>query len=357
MKIIYIAPLSSIGGHSLISKILLDKLSKKYEISPVDLALSSNHYGNFSIKRIIQVFAILSKIIFLKKNAQIIYLTISQSFFGNLKDILIFILLFNKLDKVIIHLHGGSIGINLFDRKKYLKKINFFFYAKLKKIIISGRSHYKIFPKSLHKKIKIINNFAPSFIFNNYKNIENKFNNYQKIRILFLSNMLPEKGYMELFNAFKLLNKKYKNNAILEFAGKFYSPKCKKEFIELVRNEDNIFYYGQVSDKKKKNLLKNAHIFCLPTRFLEGQPISIIEAYASGCFVITTNKPGIMDIFENGKNGLIINKLNSSIIKQTLETVLENLTLCKKLAFSNRKFAGKYFKEDQYIRNIEKTFF
>ena len=68
MKIIYIAPLSSIGGHSLISKILLEKLSTKYELRPVDLALASNHYGNLSIKRIVQVFSLLSKIILLKKS-------------------------------------------------------------------------------------------------------------------------------------------------------------------------------------------------------------------------------------------------------------------------------------------------
>ena len=280
----------------------------------------------------------------------------SQSFFGNLKDILIFILLFNKLDKVIIHLHGGSIGVNLFDRKNYLKKINLFFYYRLKKIIISGESHYKIFPKSLHKKIKIIKNCAPNYIFNNYLNIENKFKNVKKIRILFLSNMLPEKGYMELFNGFKLLNKKFKSKAILEFAGKFYNSQMKKEFINLVQKEDNIFFHGQVSDKKKKYLLKSAHIFCLPTIFLEGQPISIIEAYASGCFVITSKKPGISDIFENDKNGFFINKVDSLSIKRKLEEILKKPLLCKKLALYNRKYAGKYFKEDKYIKNIEEIF-
>ena len=48
MKIIFIAPLSSIGGHSLVSKILLNKLKEKNEIFPIDLSLSSNHYGYFS---------------------------------------------------------------------------------------------------------------------------------------------------------------------------------------------------------------------------------------------------------------------------------------------------------------------
>lgn len=356
MKIIYIAPLSSIGGHSLISNILLEKLSSKYKIIPIDLALSSNHYGKFSIKRLIKVIAILTKIFFLKKNSQRVYLTISQSFFGNLKDILIYILLFDKLDKVIIHLHGGSLGTNLFKKNRLLKNINFFFYSRLKKIIISGRSHYQIFPRFLNKKIKVIRNFAPNYVFTNYQIIDKKFNNYKNIRILFLSNMLPEKGYLELFKGFKLLNKKFKNSTILEFAGKFYNPNFEKEFINLVEKEKNIFYHGEVSDTKKKHLLRNAHIFCLPTSFLEGQPISILEAYASGCFVITTKRPGIKDIFKNGKNGFFLNRVDSLSIKRKLEKILKNQKLCKNLAFSNRKYAGKYFKEAQFIKNIEKTF-
>ena len=74
--------------------------------------------------------------------------------------------------------------------------------------IISGSSHYKIFPSSLHKKIKVIQNFAQGNIFNSYKNIEKKFANHPQVRILFLSNMLPEKGYIELLHGFKLLSKK-----------------------------------------------------------------------------------------------------------------------------------------------------
>lgn len=352
MKIIYIAPLSSLGGHSLVSKILLKKLKEKNEVFPIDLSLSSNHYGNFSISRIFKVLNLLKKIFYLKNQAQRIYLTISQSFFGNLKDILIYLLLFNQLDKVVIHLHGGSIGINLFNRKKYLKILNFFFYHKLKIIIISGSSHYKIFPKSLHKKIKVIRNFAQSSIFNNYKNIEKKFTNYQQVRILFLSNMLPEKGYIELFHGFKLLSKKIKRNLILEFAGKFYSTKFRNQFEFLIKNEENIIYHGEVSDKTKNHLLRNAHIFCLPTSFLEGQPISIIEAYASGCFVLTSNKPGIKDIFKDGENGFSLNKINPLTIKRKLENILKNPDLCKKIAFENRKLAGKCFKEEKYIENI-----
>ena len=78
---------------------------------------------------------------------------------------------------------------------------------------------------------------------------------------------------------------------MLEFAGKFYSIKSQKQFEFLIKNEENIIYHGEVSDKNKKKSLRSPYFF-LPTSFLEGQPISILEAYASGCFVITSISQG-----------------------------------------------------------------
>ena len=68
------------------------------------------------------------------------------------------------------------------------------------------------------------------------------------------------------------------------------------------------FTMDQVEGEEKRNLLKQSHIFCLPTfHKFEGQPISILEAYASGCIVLTTANGGINEIFKNGTNGFLVN--------------------------------------------------
>ena len=116
MRILFIAPINSVGGHALVSKLLLDYLRKENFVTIIDLSKESNHDGSFSVRRLVAVCKIFLKINFLKHKLDTIYLTISQSFFGNLKDILLFCLLFNNLNKVTIHLHGGSIGENLFKK-------------------------------------------------------------------------------------------------------------------------------------------------------------------------------------------------------------------------------------------------
>ena len=190
-------------------------------------------------------------------------------------------------------------------------------------------------------------------MFNSYKNIVKKFNFQEKIKILFLSNMLPEKGYLQLLEGFKLLKENFKNEIILDFAGKFYDINHKKFFLNLIRDEANVFYHGAVSERYKKKLFHRSHIFCLPTIFLEGQPISIIEAYASGCFVLTSDKPGINDIFVNGVNGISIENINPLSIANALKKVIKDLKKCKEVSLNNRKLAGKRFREQKYFKSIE----
>ena len=118
--------------------------------------------------------------------------------------------------------------------------------------------------------------------------------------------MTLDKGYKNLLLAYLSLNKIDQKQIILNFGGGFRSIKEEKLFMKEIKDHKNIFYHGIVEGRTKKNLFHNAHLFVLPTKLLEGQPLSILEAYASGCCVLTTQKPGIMDIFQNFKNGFLL---------------------------------------------------
>ena len=73
-----------------------------------------------------------------------------------------------------------------------------------------------------------------------------------------------------------------------------------------------------MTGEKKRRLFAEAHVFCLPTyySYYEGQPISILEAYASGCVVITTDHGGICDIFKDKINGFRVEKRSCLSIKK-----------------------------------------
>src|SRR3954468_406884 len=108
MRILFLAPVPPpIQGHALAAKIFLDSLSLKYEVTLVDLNKNSLESGNLTWTRIREVFGILYKV-WKNRNVDIVYLTISESFFGNIKDLIIYFICRKSLSRTFIHIHGGS---------------------------------------------------------------------------------------------------------------------------------------------------------------------------------------------------------------------------------------------------------
>jgi len=59
---------------------------------------------------------------------------------------------------------------------------------------------------------------------------------------------------------------------------------------------DKITLHGSLNPAQLAQILKDSHLFILPS-FFEGVPLVVLEALACGCRVITTNLPGIKEVF------------------------------------------------------------
>jgi len=76
----------------------------------------------------------------------------------------------------------------------------------------------------------------------------------------------------------------------------------KKECLNLAQNlGGRVQTYGAIPQQQLAKIMKQSHIFILPS-FYEGLPLVVLEAFASGCRVIATDLPGIIEIFRNIKN-------------------------------------------------------
>lgn len=360
MKILFIAPLPPpINGHSLVCKVLHDSLLTGNSVYTVDLKKQGLKDGKISTKRIFEIFRVFCEVSQKKKNSDVVYLTISESLAGNLKDIIIYLICYSLLPKFFIHLHGGSIKRLLFDKFSLLFIINRFFIKRMAGVIISGNSHLEIFESYVEaNRIFIIPNFAPNQMFIPKQNFAKKYSPIQnKLKILFLSNMIPQKGYLLLLEAFQKLDKKIKAKIHLSFAGRFDSEEELQYFERKIESDANITYHGMVSDEKKRELFQDAHIFILPTMFLEGQPVAILEAYASGCVVVTTGQSGILDVFTNEENGFQIEPNSISSIMQIFGKLanIYKMGNLKKIASYNLALASKEYRESHYTDRIKRT--
>ncbi|HOV13375.1 MAG TPA: glycosyltransferase family 4 protein [Spirochaetota bacterium] len=360
-SLLMIAPFPPpITGQSFASNFLYEKIKNKFDIKII------NYTRKDAIKKSKLNFDFISKVIkigseirLLAKKSDIIYFTVSQSLLGNIKD-LFFLFKIGKFNrkKTIIHLHGGYFDQYLKNSPLLIKLLNKYFFKNIKAGIVLGDSLKKCFlPILPENRIFVVHNFYQR----EYQITEEKFNskwkNPEKINLLFLSNLMIEKGYLDLLDAFIALPQQIKDRLQLNFAGEFENEQNKSLFSDKIKNCNNIKYFGTVTGYQKKEVLHNSHCFILPTyvSFGEGQPISIIESYASGLVVFSTNHGGIRDIFKDGVNGIEIDKKSPESIKNAIITFVENFLLYKNIAENNLIYSKEY-DEDKFVNGIVNTF-
>ncbi|SFD06523.1 glycosyltransferase family 4 protein [Massilia yuzhufengensis] len=122
-------------------------------------------------------------------------------------------------------------------------------------------------------------------------------------RILFLGQVEPRKGVMELVQALALLKERFPH-AQLAIGGQGELEQVERR-ARALGVADRVLALGWVTAEKKQQELARAAIFCLPSH-AEGLPMALLEAMAAGKAVVTTGVGGIPDAVRDGDNGLLV---------------------------------------------------
>ncbi len=361
MRILFIAPVPPpINGQSKASKVLLDKLiQNNYYVTVVNLSKNSLKSGFDSFGRFFNIILILRRIWLKRKNKDVIYLSLAESFLGNIRDLFIFCIFYNTKSKFFLHMLGGAGMKKILENNGPIKWINYFFIKNVSGIIVEGPVNFHIFSKILPKeKIHIVPNFAEDFLFVSDNEIKEKFHNASKLQILYLSNLIQGKGYVELAEAYFQLDEEYKKQLNIVFVGGFETNRSKTEFLNKIKNQSGLVYLGNFIDGDlKRKLYCNSHLFCLPSYYpFEGQPISILEAYAAGCVVIASNHSGIPFIFADEINGFMVEKKSVHSIKMAIYQIFEKRNSLEEIAFFNRNEALIKFRVSNYQESLINIF-
>ena len=341
-------------GNSLPVKMLYDYLIVNHNIKVINLNKSKHKAGISSIGRIFQILNVFYAVFVNRNKYNKIYLTVAESVAGNFRDLLIYFILRKRLNELYIHMFGGANMDNILSVKhpllcyfnrKYLKR--------LAGVFVEGYKQKETFSRVIDKsKIHVVFNFAEDHLFINDSFLRDKFSELYPLRILFLSNMLFGKGHIELIEALSILPEDFKKMIRVDFAGKLIDTE--KLFLEKLEGcKDFVSYHGSVSGKSKQDLLQNAHVFCMPTYYpYEGQPFSIIESMANGCFVITTYHSGIVDIFEDNVNGYVVEKKSVSDLVSVLIKVIQRKSELFTIAGYNFENAKKIYTVNTFCSKI-----
>jgi len=203
--------------------------------------------------------------------------------------------------------------------EKLLKKHN----KKLKTVVVSNGVDLKKF-----KKISI-------------KNFIKKYGISKKdIRILFVGRLHPEKNVETLIKAMQRIVKENKN-VKLDIVGAGHLREKLENLTKKLQFEENVKFYGKISNKELIEAYNICDIFCLPS-IAELEGMVVLEAMACGKPLVIANSKNSASPFFVKNNGMLFKTKDSKDLAKKLLILIKDDKLRKKMAKESLKKAESY---------------
>jgi glycosyltransferase involved in cell wall biosynthesis len=170
-------------------------------------------------------------------------------------------------------------------------------------------------------------------------------------KLLFLARLEEYKGIFIALETFSILKKKYPQLSF-SIVGDGSAKEKVIEFVETNHLSD-VNILGAIFGHELINVYSDSDIYILPS-FSEGMPATVLEAMAFGLPIIASNVGGIVDFFEQGKMGYLLDDLNPQLFAQKIETFLLNTTYFVEVSNYNYHYASTRFLSSEVAANFSK---
>jgi glycosyltransferase involved in cell wall biosynthesis len=263
----------------------------------------------------------------LLRRPDVVYLSLTRSRLGCLKDCVFLALAGLAGSPVVGTVRGGDLGVFYASLGPVARRLVRWAYGRLARAIALGPSlagqYAGLVPA---ERVRVVWNACPDHEM--AKPLERRPRGPgEPLRLVFLSNVLPSKG---LFDALEGAALARARGVPLRFtfAGEFQErdgalakrPESASEnvgraalaaryeaAIERLGLRDVASRLGTVAGRAKWDLLCESDVLVLPIwNPTEGQPLAILEAMRAGCAVVTTAVGGVRDLVEDGVTGRVV---------------------------------------------------
>jgi len=348
-------------GEALAVKMIVSsyQFNKKYSIKVLNKSYRGKNVGAVWANGVIIIKYILTLLWF---RPQIIYTTLGQKVGGILRDF-IFVSMASFVGiPVIGHLHGGAFRARFKNSSYFLRFLMKLYINRLRLGVVLGERLRDQFSGLLaDDRVRIVKNAGWSENEIVISEVVRQKQRGENIHLLFLSNVLPAKGFFDVLSALVIIKKKGIPFRFT-FAGAFFasegytSEELRSKTENIIRDNGlaaDVEIVGVVTDEDKWRLFRRADIFLLPSYYaFEGQPISIIEAMSAGCAIITTDYRGIPDLVKNGRNGWFVPPHSPAAIAERIEWIWNHRDWLLATSERNILKAKEEFTPEIYIEKI-----
>lgn len=351
-KILFILHLPPpVHGAAMVGKYIHDSktINKEFDCQYINLALAKdlNDIGRSGITKLINF---IKKIVLIRRTVKnfkpdLCYVTPNAKGGAFYKDFVIVQLLKLIGCKVIVHYHNKGVSIR---QERWLDNQLYKHFFKGIKVILLAKSLYPDFKKYVHpNKLYICHNGIPQTTF--LPSIShNRFN------ILFLSNMMEEKGVWILLKACKILKESHQTFEC-HFVGK-WSNITQDLFNSQIRKyqlEDCVFGHGAQYGNDKDKYWQQCDLFVFPTYYHnESFPMVLLEAMQQKKACISTDEGGIPEIIVPNQTGYLVPKQDYILLAEKIMYLINHKELCVTLGENGFTRYNKYFTLPKFEENF-----
>lgn len=305
---------------------------------------------SFFVKALMENIRMIKAVIF--NAGRHVYFVPGQSVLGFLRFAPAILIAFVFAHSVSVHIHGSKFPDYINQSSVFLKFLCRFVLKRVDKVVALTPNLASSFNKSLD-----ISN--ATYCYNGTQipiQYDDSIKYYDNtLDCLFLSNIMKDKGVLDLLDAF-VTAKKLGVPVFLNLAGEIESGLESSVYAYFNAYPDIFKYHGSLSGRAKDSLLYRSSIFVLPS-YDEGLPISLLEAYANGCAVVTTSVGGIPEVFQDSENGFYCTPGNPASIVEAIKGLESNRKVLQEIGRYNRAMAEKTFSAEAFGSRLLEIFF
>ena len=174
--------------------------------------------------------------------------------------------------------------------------------------------------------------------------------------VLFVGGMESRKGLEFAIQTLEILVKKGRGIRLIAIARPgFKGVESRAWFDHLIERcclVGKVEIHELVDDEELTRLYATASIFFLPTR-MEGWGLSIMEAMASGCPIISTPVGGITELVHSGENGLLVPVGDVHGFAEAIERLLDDKALRDRLCAAAKETVKRFSWDVSAEKTIE----
>ena len=307
-----------VHGAAMMGKYIHDSklINESFDCHYINLTTAKNleDIGHFRLGKIVEFAKLLYRIrkTIRELHPDLVYVTPNAKGGAFYKDFVVVEMIKSMGCKVIVHYHNKGITKNQ-ERTFY----NFLYrrFFKNLKVILLANSLYSDIKKYVDRKnIYICPNGIPEQVLITKKK-------HAEFNILFLSNMMKEKGVFTLLDECKILEDR-NLDFHCHFVGK-WSDITEDDFNRYVYEHqlaDKVTAYGAKYSEDKNDFFTLCDVFVFPTYYHnECFPLVLLEAMQQKITCIASDEGGIPDVIDDGNTGYIVPKKNANAIADKIE--------------------------------------